>query len=258
MKIDNSVHRSVYPKFWSEGAKITGMIAVAVIVIVMLVMNMLSGFSSSETITVEGVSEISVMPDRLSVYLNVETLEASANVAKDKNAEIVAKVKDALIAAGFDREDFETQNFNVYEEFDWTKDERKSVGFKATHSIVVSVDAEDESMIGVAIDAAVNNGALLGYVNFALSQELENEYKALALKMAAEDAKVKGEAVADGLGARLGKVVSTSMGSDFRYYPMMAYDNALGASVKGEEVATNIQVGEQTINAQISVIYKIR
>ena len=245
MKIDNSV-------------KITGMIAVAVIVVVMLIMNMLSGFSPSETITVEGVSEVSVMPDLVSVYLNVETLEASANVAKDKNAEIVAKVKDALIAAGFDREDFETQNFNIYEEFDWSKDERTSKGFKATHSIVVSVDSKDEAMIGAAIDAAVNNGALLGYVNFALSQELENEYKAKALKAAAEDAKIKGEAVADGLGARLGKVVSTTMGNGFRYSPMMAYDNAEGGALKGAEVATNIQVSEQVVNAAISVTYKLK
>jgi uncharacterized protein YggE len=171
----------------------------------------------------------------------------------------MAYVKDDLIAAGFSREDFETQNFNVYEEFDWAeKDGRESLGFKATHSLVVKIDSKDEEMIGKAIDAGIDNGALLSYVNFELSQSLENEYKAKALKAAAEDAKVKGEAVAEGLGARLGDVVSTKMGSDFMYYPMIAYDNSLGGAVKGSEVATNIQVGEQKVQAQISVTYELK
>ncbi len=246
MKIDNSVRISL-------------IVAVAFVFVVLIVADRFPE-ASGETVTVEGVSEISVMPDLVSVYLNVETLENSANVAKDSNAEIVAKVKDALIAEGFAREDFETQNFNVYEEFDWRSDDgRKSLGFKATHSIVVTIDSEDEAMIGKAIDAAVNNGAMLGYVNFALSQELENKYKALALKAAAEDAKVKGEAVAEGLGGRLGKVVSTTMGNDFSYYPMMALaEDSFGGSVKGSEVATNIQIKSEMVRSQISVTYRLR
>lgn len=246
MKIDKSV-------------QITMLVVVAVLVVALIISDAISDIGGGETITVEGVSEISVMPDLVSVYLNVETTGLSANVAKDENAEIVAKVKDALIEAGFSRDDFETQNFNVYEDFDWSEGERTSIGFKATHSIVVTVDSENEDMIGKAIDAAVNNGAMLSYINFALSQDLENEYKAKALKAAAQDAKVKGEAVADGLGARLGDVVSTQMGNDFAYYPRMAMaEDSFAGSLKGAEVATNIQVSEQEVRSAISVTYKLR
>lgn len=237
------------------------LLAGAVVFVVMIVVGLISSFSPYETITVQGVSSIGVVPDEVAVYLSVETLEDSADLAKDKNAEIVADVKEALIAAGFSREDFETQNFNVYEQYDWTDDGRESLGFKATHTVVVRMSSEDEGMIGAAIDAGVDNGALLSYVNFELSTELENEYKALALKAAAEDAKVKGEAVADGLGMRLGKVVTTSS-SDFGYSPWMAYRNEVSmdsaGGMDGKEVATNIQVGEQEVNAYISVTYKIK
>lgn len=247
MKIDNSV-------------KISLIVVVALVFMTLIISNSLSKIGSSETINVEGVSEVSVVPDLVSVYLNIETLEQSANVAKDKNAEIVSRVKLALIDAGFDRDDFETQNFNIYEEFDWSGDGgRKSLGFKATHSIVVRVDAGDEVMIGKAIDVAVNNGALLGRVDFALSQELENKYKAKAMRKAAEDARVKAEAVADGLGVRLGDVVSTSVGQGWRYSPIVAYSNDVsGGLVKGSEVATNIQIKEQKVRSQISVSYKLR
>jgi uncharacterized protein YggE len=218
-----------------------------------------SGVVAGETISVEGVSEVSVMPDLVSVYFNVEVLDDSAEVAKNENAEIVDAVKAGLIEVGFSREDFETQNFNVREEFDWGRDEeRTSLGFRASHSIVVRVDAEDEEMIGKAIDVAVDNGALLGYVNFELSQELENEYKAEALRLAAQDAKIKAEAVADGLGVRLGKVVSTDMGNGFGYYPRMAFAESDVVGLKGAEIATDIEVGEEKVRSSISVTYKLR
>jgi len=247
MKIDNSV-------------KITGMIIVGVLAVLLIVVNMFGGSTSNETISVEGISEISVMPDLVSVSFNVETLEDSAAEAKDENARIMNDVRAALLAAGIHSADLETRNFNVYEEFDWNGYRKNSLGFKATHSMIVSIDAEDEAMIGKIIDAALDNGALLGYINFELSRELENEYKAEAMKMAAEDARVKAESVADGLGVRLGKIVSTSVGSDFRYMPMMAYDaeENLAGSVKGIEIATNIEVGDQTVSSRISVRYQIK
>lgn len=247
MKVDNSV-------------KITGIISVAVVVVVMIVVGLISSFSPYETISVNGVSSVSVVPDEVVVYLSVETLEDSAAEAKDANAEIVGQVEAALLEAGFSEADFETQNFNVYEQYDWSDGGRESLGFKATHSIIVRMGSESEDMIGAAIDAGVDNGALLSYVNFELSTGLENEYKALALRGAAEDAKVKGEAVADGLGMRLGKVVSTSS-SDFGYLPWVAYRNEVSmdaGDVDSKEIATNIQVGEQEVNAYISVTYKIR
>jgi len=245
MKIDNSV-------------KITGIVVVGVLLVVWMLMGLISSFSPYETIKVDGVSSVSVVPDEVAVYLSVETLEDSADLAKDANAEIVADVKAALIDVGFSREDFETRNFNIYEQFDWNNDERESIGFRATHSIVVRMSSDDESMIGAAIDAGVDNGALLSSVNFELSQSLENEYKAKALKAAAEDAKIKGEAVAEGLGMGLGKVVSTSS-SNFNYGTWKVYDLSVESqAVGGAGVATNIQVGEQEVSASISVTYKIK
>src|SRR3989339_666362 len=64
----------------------------AAIIMVFVATDRFSGSSGEQTITVDGISEVSVMPDLVSVTFNVETLEKSANVAKDNNAEIMAKV----------------------------------------------------------------------------------------------------------------------------------------------------------------------
>jgi len=90
-----------------------------------------------------------------------------------------------------------------------------------------------------------------------LSRELENQYKVEALKLAAQDARIKAAAIAEGLGAELGDVISTSS-SDFDYNPWMAYSNDGMTSVSGAKVETEIQVGERTISGRVSVTYELK
>lgn len=244
MKVDNSV-------------VIAGMVVGAILVVVLLGFYVFSTTISGKTVTSNGVAEVRVVPDLVSVYFNVETSGVSAKVAKDANAEIVDAVVAALVGEGFVREDIVTENFNVYEDFDWVNGQRISKGFKATHSIKVELSTGGE--IGGVIDAGIDAGAMLSYINFELSQGLENRYKAEALKLAAQDARIKAGAIADGLGAKLGDVVSTSS-SDFDYYPWLAYSGVAvgGESVSGAKVATEIQAGERTIQGRVSVVYELK
>lgn len=246
MKIDNSI-------------KITGMIILTILVLAILGFYVINPVSANETIRSDGISTVTVTPDRISVYFNVETSGETAKEAKDSNTEVTEKVINALINEGFERKDIETTNFNVYEDIEWTERGRISKGYKATHSLRVKFSAEESDRIGKVIDAGIDSGAMLSYVSFELSRELENQYQAEALKIATEDARTKAKAMADGLGAKLGKVVSVSS-SDVSYYPWISYD-ARGmespAYIKGSEVATDIQPSEREITGRVSVIYRI-
>jgi len=237
--------------------KITGIVVVALVVITFVIVSVVMRVMPTETVTANGVAVVDVMPDLVSVNFNVETKGDSAVEAKDANAVVVDSVVDALIGEGFARDEIVTENFNVYEEFDWNREEKTSIGFKASHAIKVEFSADESDRIGSTVDAGVDNGALLSYINFELSQDLQNEYKAEALKLAAEDAKIKAEAIADGLGAKVGRVVSTSS-SDFNYYPRVAYAMEGDGIVSGAKVETEIQPGEQEVSAYISVTYKLK
>ncbi|MFA5061360.1 MAG: SIMPL domain-containing protein [Candidatus Pacearchaeota archaeon] len=245
-KIDNSV-------------KITGMIVLAVVILAVLGFYVINPVSANETIRSDGVSTVTVIPDKVSIYFSVETSGTTAAEAKDLNTETANKVIDAIIGEGFERKDIETTSFNVYEDIEWTERGRVSKGYKATHSLRVKFSAEESEKIGKVIDAGIDSGALLSYISFELSQELENQYKAEALKLATEDARTKAEAIATGLGAKLGKVVSVSS-SEASYYPSISYDARAmeeSVSIKGSEIATSIQPGEREITGRVSVIYKI-
>lgn len=242
MKTDNSV-------------KITGMIVGAVLIVALLAFYGFSKTVSGESVSSNGIASVEVVPDLVSVYFSVETKGDNSKEAKDANAVIVDDVVTALIKEGFVRDDIVTENFNVYEDWIWNDGERTSNGYKATHSIKVKLASDGE--VGDVIDAGVDAGANLGHINFELSRELENQYKVEALKLAAQDARIKAAAIAEGLGAELGDVISTSS-SDFDYNPWMAYSNDGMTSVSGAKVETEIQVGERTISGRVSVTYELK
>ena len=248
-KIDNSI-------------KITGMIIAAVIVLALIfIISANISFEDKKTINSQGEAVISVMPDIVVINFAVETTGNTSKEAKDENAEIVTDAVDSLMGLGFERKDIETLNFNIYEEFDWTEDGRESLGFKATHNIRVKFDAESQPELGPIVDAGVDAGALLRYINFELSPELESKYKAQALELAGNDARLKANAIVSGVGGRLGKLVSVSE-TNFGYQPWRAYggDDMMeaGVAVNDFKESTSIQIGEREITGRISVVYEIR
>jgi len=220
----------------------------------------LSPYSQTNIITANGMAEVSVVPDKVGLYFSVETKGNDSKSANDANSEITDDLITALVKEGFERKDIQTISLNIYEDFQYTQSGRKSLGWKAVHSIVVKMNTSQTDKIGEAIDAGINSGATLSYINFELSQALENQYKAEAIKSASEDARIKAEAMVAGQGRTLGKLVSIS-DSSFNYNPWRAYDYATTASVSENvamaKSATSIQPSSQTISAQVSVSYRI-
>lgn len=218
--------------------------------------------STSNTVTGNGEASMDVTPDLVKVYFNVETNGSTSKEANDKNSEIVDNLISSLLMEGFERNDIQTQNFNVYEDFTWTdKGDRKSIGFKATHTIIVEISTLKTDKIGDVIDAGINAGAGVSYINFELSPEKQNEYKAQVLKLASEDAKMKAESIAEGLGKELGSLVSVE-DNNFYYSPWGVY-SARGESVSSDnamakEATANIVPSEQTISASIRAVFKLK
>jgi uncharacterized protein YggE len=248
-----------------SGVKIALIISIAVIAAALIgavtFYNLVHPYDNEKTITVEGNSVIKVTPDIVSVYFNVETNGSTAKEAKDANSEIVDDLITALVKNGFDREDVETMSLNIYEDIRWEKDRQKSYGYKASHQIRVVLDSNRADDIGEVIDAGVDAGALLGYINFELSNDKQNEYKATALKEAGEDAKVQAESLASGLGKKLGSIKSVST-NNFNYRPWNVYTSNYGGMMEDVSAAkvatTNIVPGSQEVTGYVRVIYNLR
>jgi hypothetical protein len=243
MKVDKSI-------------TITIIVVATILLVTAMVLN--SFAPQTETVQVQGVSEITVVPDLISINFNIETKGKNASIAKDSNSEILNKLIEELGILGISRAEIQTVNFNVYQNYDWTTGKRIENGYIATHSVKVNIDADKTDLVGKILDAGIDAGAGVSYINFELTQETQNEVKAQALELAAKDAKNKAESLASGFNKRLGSLVSIST-SDWGYSPWLAYEGSgLKASSDITEVASNIQPSEQEISAYVTAVYKIR
>jgi len=238
---------------------ITGIIVLGVVILALILVGYMNSVSGYNTISSNGEATIKVLPDFVTVYFNVQTTGQTASEASSKNSEIVTKMKNEIVALGFSEDEIKTQGYSVYPEYDWSPSGGQKIkGYAATHTIIVQVDISEKESIGRVIDAGISSGTGINYINYELSKENENKYKAEAIKAATQDATTKAEALAEGAGKRLGKLVSIST-SDFGYVPWLAYSQAdTGVIKSGAEITTSITPSEQEISARVTAVYRIR
>lgn len=230
-------------------------IAVAVI----LVGAYLYSTAESAVVTVQGISEMTVQPDTASVYLNIEARAGSAEEAKNLHSETSDKVLSSLLKIGLERKDIQTLNYNIYPEYDWRNGRNEIKGYLASEQLIIKV--EDFDKVARIVDAGVDAGALIQSINFELSQEKQNLYKAQVLESAAKDARTKAEAVVAGTGGKIGNLVSVSS-QEFNYNPWVYYSNSgadMATSVaEAKTAAVNIAPRDMQITASVTAQYKVR
>ena len=231
---------------------VIGVIAAALIVVMGLIY--LNMPTSKQTISASGSSIIESAPDKVVIYFEAKSTKNSAEEAKNDIAEIVNNLTQA-VSELVDEKNISTQNYNIYEEYDWTSNSRVFRGYTATQIIEVSLENFDKT--GILVDKGVDSGALVQYINFELTKEHENELKAQALEEASKDARIKAESIARGIGAKLGKAVSVS-GGDYYYYPYRHFDAGMSSEKTLSEAVTNIQPRNLEISANVQVVYVLK
>ncbi|MDD5651042.1 MAG: SIMPL domain-containing protein [Candidatus Nanoarchaeia archaeon] len=240
-----------------KNLNITIIIAVLLIVLGTLFGIYLLKNNSSNTISASGNYQMSVAPDQVIVYLLIETRSKSADDAKNKNSLISESVLNALSGIGIDKSTIQTENYNIYPEYDWNNGAQTLKDYVTSNNIKIKTN--DFGKVGKIVDAAVNAGALVSYINFELTPEKNNQYKSQVLTEASKDAKVKAESIALGLGKKLGSLVSVSS-QDYNYMPYPMYtrtDQAAGA-MEVKSAVTNIQPKNLDVSASVSVVYNIK
>ncbi len=243
----------------SDSIRITWIIVGAIVILALIALIVFLSLRPGTTINTNGVSQVKATPDTVSIYFNIQTNGSDAAQVKNENAVIVENVTAGLLKMGIDRSEITTENFNIYPDYDWSNGQQTLRGYRAMYTMIVKLPTNKIDKAGTVIDVGVDNGALISYINFELSQAKQNEYKALALKQATEDARIKAESIAQGLGKRVGAVVSIQ-DTGFNYNPWPIYRNdmmAMGSSEAKSAVSTSVNPGQQDITAQVAVVFKL-
>ena len=163
--------------------------------------------SLTPTVTVRGDAFLRAEPDEALVWITLSALEGSpAEALADVSARsrtLIAK----LDGIGVERNDRSTAGVTVEEEFDHTEHGRRSLGHRAVSR--VSVRLSDPERIGELIsDATEKLSARIDGPRWIISPD--NPIRLEAARSASAAARRKAEAFAEGLGARLGRLIDLS------------------------------------------------
>jgi len=239
------------------GNKMENKIIMGILLLGILVVGGYLYTGTGAIVSAQGQSSLDVDPDRVSINVNIEGKGETAIVANNEHNEMLDTLTLNLLKIGIDRDDIQTQGFNIYPEYDWSNGERKDKGFVARESVVIVLD--EFNLVSDVVDEVINSGALVSWINFELSEEKQNEFKAEALKKAGEDARKKAEATASGLGKKLGGLVSIQS-EDFNYGPVRYFEAAAGAVSDSvvRKAAINLDPTDIKVRASVVVKYKIK
>lgn len=206
------------------------------------------------TISVTGIGEVKAKPDMAVITSGVVTEAPTARDALAKNNSAMTAVIDALKKAGIAELDIQTSNFSVSPQYPPYQPNQKTAprisGYQVSNQVTVRV--KNLAKLGSILDTLVQVGAnqINGIAfDFDQPQARQNE----ARKLAVADARAKAELYAASARVGVGRVMHISETMVFNGpQPMYAMDKVAAES------AVPIAAGQQTLSANVSIVYEIQ
>lgn len=199
----------------------------------------------SRTVAVSGHGEIEVEPDIAVVEMGIYVFDRDLLKAKQETDGKITSVLGVYKKLGIKLEDVRTTEMNAKPKYKQRNDDWEFVGYEITRSVRVTVRQMTQlnDVLKKSIEAGANR-----LEEISLSSSKGEELKDQALTQAIENAKRRATRLANGFGAKVGKVITIEDGrhsdGEIRY-------NLLFAPVFGDAA---YQPGRIKITADVQVI----
>jgi hypothetical protein len=221
---------------------------------------------SKPTVSTTGTATAKVQPDKFTVTVGVETNGTTAQEAASNNANVTAAVIDALKALGIAEGDISTSSYSLYPVYGnrgpaeaciliyppppECQGMEGIIGYKASSSISVTLDAGGNVEPGEVIDTAIEAGAnTVNGAFFFLSQEKQEEIRDGLIPSAIANARHRADAAAEAVGMQVSGIQSINL-SDV-HFPVFS------RGVELQAANTQILPGEQEVSMTVSVVYNL-
>lgn len=208
---------------------------------------------AKNTISVLGNASVIVDSDIATIRVSVLTTDVDAADSAQKNAELMTKVKNALIEIGLTKKDFATSNYSIYENKPYNSKEGSYGPAEYRTSNNLSVSIKDISKTGEVIDTALKAGAnQLSSLSFS-SSKINEAYKEARVQ-AVKDAREKAELLAQEAGRKLGKaiIIEESQG----YAQPIAYEGLM--LMKDARAETPIIAEDSSASYSLRIVFELK
>jgi uncharacterized protein YggE len=197
-----------------------------------------------------GEATVSVRPDIAKLSVGVTTQASTANEAAGTNAEQVAAVIAALRNVLGQNADIRTISYSLGPNYQYPRDggQPTLTGFTANN--ILEVVIPDLSIIGRVIDTAIGGGATR-VESLRLGLKDEEPVRIQALRLAGQKARLKAESIAQGVGVRVGPVVSVAEGVSVIPLPT---DRAAGATATTTPIVTGTLDVHATVTLDVEAV----
>ena len=230
------------------------------LIAVLLVLTLSLGVSAAladQTVTVSGSGEVLVPADVAVVSVGINIRKADALEAQSAANEVIARIREALTAAGFDEENINTGYVSLWGVYDYNGDTESITAYNASSTLAVKVT--DMARVGEAIDLAFGAGAnTLDGVSFSVENDAEARKE--ALKKAVADAREKAAVLAEAAG--LGELeVKAVQESGVSVYDRNINDfavKAMGMTESAMDRGTVVTAAKIAVSASVTIVFEAK
>jgi len=217
------------------------MLKYSLLPLIVLASAVLSAQTAAGSIQATGTATLNVNPDQVQLGLSVNTSAPTANQAAQQNAAqtsaVIAALNQVLGQAG----SIQTAGYSLYPQYSNSANP-SIVGYTVSNSLQVTTIVL--ALAGPLIDAANQAGASnIGGLSFGLQNPDPTVQQALTA--AAKQALAHAGAIATGLGAKAGAVISAQQNSSVSPLP--------GMGMAAAATATPVLTGTVSVSATVTV-----
>lgn len=207
--------------------------------------------SDKRIVSTNGEGTITVTPDIAFISMGIETSDKAMGTAQQINKDKMNLLVQELTKLGINKEDIQTQSYNVYPDYQWQSDKSVLVGYKVSNMLKVKIRNLDNA--GKILDAVASKEANMVYgIQFDVS-DTNKAYKD-ALTLAVRNAEDKAKLMVSYFGVKAVKPlkIQETSSNSYRYpYPIATYDKADTAGA-----STSVSPGQMEIKASVSIEFE--
>ena len=202
-------------------------------------------------VTMSGHGEARAIPDTAMLSAGVSAQAPTAAAALAANTARMQTVLAALKKQGVPDKNIQTSNFSISPQYANGNGEAPRItGYQANNQVEVRLD--DVSKLGITLDALVTAGAnQMNGVSFSIRDDAA--LLAQARAAAVTDARLKAETFSKAAGVNLGAILSIGENGNEGPRPIFA-----AAPMMARAKAVPVALGEQSISADVSIIWEIK
>jgi uncharacterized protein len=219
--------------------------------------------TTNSGIWVTGQATLEIPADVAQVSIGVESREITVSAARQKAAEAMASVIEAIKENGVSEDDIVTTNFNIYPQTVWVEvsdslgrhSEPRITGYTVSNTVQVTV-RDIDNLSPVVDTAATAGGDLIRINSIQFTVDDSSVFGEQIRQIAAADALAKADVYARAMGVTLGQLVYlTEIGSSV---PMASAGPVMEmAAMDGAFKSTPISSGDVNLSVTVQAVFAI-